>query len=287
MTGTVAIFTGLIIWNDFFLSLIFLNGTDKRRCRSPSTRSSASSRRGGISSSPAVIVSIAADHGLLPLRPAAADPGLHRWHQELGDDPWHPSPSRTSGKTYPDGTRAVTDLNLEIEDGEFIVFVGPSGCGKTTALRMVARARGGNRGRAANRRPRSSTTLAPQKRDIAMVFQNYALYPHMSVFDNIAFPLESQKMQKAEVSERVRADRRAARPHGAAQAASAKPLRRPAAARGDGSRDRAPAAGLPDGRAAVEPRREASRADACRDHAAPGASSGSRRSSSRTTRSRR
>jgi multiple sugar transport system ATP-binding protein len=106
------------------------------------------------------------------------------------------------GKTYPDGTRAVTDLNLEIEDGEFVVFVGPSGCGKTTALRMVAGLEEVTDGEL-RIGERVVNELAPQERDIAMVFQNYALYPHMSVFDNIAYPLESQGVKKAEIRERV------------------------------------------------------------------------------------
>jgi multiple sugar transport system ATP-binding protein len=105
-------------------------------------------------------------------------------------------------KTYPDGTRAVIDLNLEIEDGEFVVFVGPSGCGKTTSLRMVAGLEDVTGGEL-----RIGDTvvndLAPQQRDIAMVFQNYALYPHMSVFDNIAYPLQSQRVPKPEIRERV------------------------------------------------------------------------------------
>jgi multiple sugar transport system ATP-binding protein len=107
-------------------------------------------------------------------------------------------------KTYPDGTRAVIDLNLEIGDGEFVVFVGPSGCGKTTALRMVAGLEDitGGELRIGERVVNES---APQDRDVAMVFQNYALYPHMSVFDNIAYPLESQGVRKAEVRERVTA----------------------------------------------------------------------------------
>jgi multiple sugar transport system ATP-binding protein len=106
------------------------------------------------------------------------------------------------GKTYPDGTRAVNSLDLEIADGEFMVFVGPSGCGKTTALRMVAGLEEITDGEL-----RIGDTvvndLDPRRRDIAMVFQNYALYPHMSVFDNIAFPLQSQGVRKGEIKERV------------------------------------------------------------------------------------
>jgi multiple sugar transport system ATP-binding protein len=106
------------------------------------------------------------------------------------------------GKTYPDGTRAVSSLDLAIDDGEFVVFVGPSGCGKTTALRMVAGLEEVTDGQLLIG-DRVVNDLAPQDRDIAMVFQNYALYPHMSVFDNIAYPLESQGLKKNEIRERV------------------------------------------------------------------------------------
>ena len=105
-------------------------------------------------------------------------------------------------KVYGDGTRAVSDLELEIADGEFIVLVGPSGCGKTTALRMVAGLEEVTDGtirigdRIVNRLP-------PKQRDIAMVFQNYALYPHMSAFKNMAFGLKLRKMQKPEIRRRV------------------------------------------------------------------------------------
>jgi multiple sugar transport system ATP-binding protein len=108
------------------------------------------------------------------------------------------------GKTYPDGTRAVADLNLTIEDGEFVVFVGPSGCGKTTALRMVAGLEEITDGELSIGQD-VVNDVAPQERDVAMVFQNYALYPHMSVFDNMAFPLESQGVRKAEIRDRVTA----------------------------------------------------------------------------------
>jgi multiple sugar transport system ATP-binding protein len=106
------------------------------------------------------------------------------------------------GKTYPDGTRALRNFDLQIEDGEFTIFVGPSGCGKTTALRLVAGleevTEGELRigGQLVNDR-------APRDRDVAMVFQNYALYPHMSVFENIAFPLRAQGVSRKEVSDRV------------------------------------------------------------------------------------
>jgi multiple sugar transport system ATP-binding protein len=106
------------------------------------------------------------------------------------------------GKVYPDGTRAVLDLNLAIEDGEFMVFVGPSGCGKTTALRMVA----GLEDISAGEIQIGETivnSLEPRKRDVAMVFQNYALYPHMTVFENMAFPLRSRRLPRNEVRARV------------------------------------------------------------------------------------
>jgi multiple sugar transport system ATP-binding protein len=107
-----------------------------------------------------------------------------------------------AGKVYPNGTRALEGFDLEVADGEFMVFVGPSGCGKTTALRMVAgletitdgEIRIG--GRVVNR-------LEPQERDIAMVFQNYALYPHMSVRDNIGFGLKMRKVGRDERQRRI------------------------------------------------------------------------------------
>jgi multiple sugar transport system ATP-binding protein len=106
-------------------------------------------------------------------------------------------------KIYPDGTEAVRELDLEITDKEFIVLVGPSGCGKTTALRMIAGLEVISRGKITIG-DRVVNTLPPKERDIAMVFQNYALYPHMSVFDNMAFGLKLQKMPKPEINERVR-----------------------------------------------------------------------------------
>jgi multiple sugar transport system ATP-binding protein len=106
------------------------------------------------------------------------------------------------GKVYPDGHRAIEDFSLEIADGEFMVFVGPSGCGKTTALRMVAGLEEITEGEILID-GRRINEIEPRKRDIAMVFQNYALYPHMTVFDNIAFPLRSRGLPKSEIRERV------------------------------------------------------------------------------------
>jgi multiple sugar transport system ATP-binding protein len=105
-------------------------------------------------------------------------------------------------KIYSDGTRAVNELNLEIGDGELMVFVGPSGCGKTTALRMVGGLEDISDGEILIS-GRRVNDLDPQHRDIAMVFQNYALYPHMSVFDNIAFPLRAQGVKREERKRRV------------------------------------------------------------------------------------
>ena len=105
-------------------------------------------------------------------------------------------------KVYPDGTKAVTDLDLEVGAGEFVVFVGPSGCGKTTALRMIAGLETITSGDV-KIDGQVVNDLPPKDRDIAMVFQNYALYPHLSVADNIGFGLRLRKMPKAVVSERI------------------------------------------------------------------------------------
>jgi multiple sugar transport system ATP-binding protein len=105
-------------------------------------------------------------------------------------------------KVYPDGTRAVNDISLEIGDGEFMVLVGPSGCGKTTALRMVAGLEEISEG-ALRIGDRVVNHVPSRDRDIAMVFQSYALYPHLSVYENIAFGLRLKKMPKSEIDERV------------------------------------------------------------------------------------
>ena len=106
------------------------------------------------------------------------------------------------GKIYDDGTRAVGDMDLEIADGEFLVLVGPSGCGKSTVLRMIAGLEDISEG-TMTIGDRVVNDVAPKDRDIAMVFQNYALYPHMTVFDNLAFGLELRKMKKVEIDRRV------------------------------------------------------------------------------------
>jgi multiple sugar transport system ATP-binding protein len=105
-------------------------------------------------------------------------------------------------KIYPDGTRAVNHISLDVEDGEFMVLVGPSGCGKTTALRMVAGLEEISEGRLTIG-DRVVNHVPSRDRDIAMVFQSYALYPHLSVYENIAFGLRLRKMSKSEIDERV------------------------------------------------------------------------------------
>jgi multiple sugar transport system ATP-binding protein len=105
-------------------------------------------------------------------------------------------------KVYDNGVQAVFDLSLKIQDGEFLVLVGPSGCGKTTALRMVAGLEDISDG-TISIGERVVNDLTPKERDIAMVFQNYALYPHLSVADNIAFGLRLRKTPKATMEERV------------------------------------------------------------------------------------
>jgi multiple sugar transport system ATP-binding protein len=106
-------------------------------------------------------------------------------------------------KVYPDGTRAVNHFDLDIKDGEFMVLVGPSGCGKTTALRMLAGLEDISEG-VVKIGERVVNHVPSRDRDIAMVFQSYALYPHLSVYENIAFGLRVKKVPKAEIDTRVK-----------------------------------------------------------------------------------
>ncbi len=110
---------------------------------------------------------------------------------------------KSAGKIYPNGTRALEDVSITINDGEFVVLVGPSGCGKTTLLRMVAGLEDITEGEIAIG-DKTVNEVAPKDRDIAMVFQNYALYPHMSVYDNMAFSLKLRKLAKNEIEKKVK-----------------------------------------------------------------------------------
>src|ERR687892_1617120 len=105
-------------------------------------------------------------------------------------------------KRFPDGTEAVKQMSLDVPDGEFVILVGPSGSGKSTALRMIAGLEDISEGQL-RIDDQVVNDLAPKDRDIAMVFQNYALYPHMSVRENMAFPLKLAKVDKAEINRKV------------------------------------------------------------------------------------
>src|SRR5215217_6245409 len=105
-------------------------------------------------------------------------------------------------KVFPDGTKAVDGLSLEISDGEFTILVGPSGSGKSTALRMVAGLEDASSG-SITIGERVVNDVAPRDRDIAMVFQSYALYPHMSVDGNMGFALKMKRVEKPSIRERV------------------------------------------------------------------------------------
>ena len=106
-------------------------------------------------------------------------------------------------KTYDNGVTVIPDLNLEIKDKEFVILVGPSGCGKSTTLRMIAGLEEVTSGELLIG-DRVVNNVAPKDRDIAMVFQSYALYPHMTVYENMAFALELKKVDKKEIDEKVR-----------------------------------------------------------------------------------
>ena len=166
-------------------------------------------------------------------------------------------------KRYADGFEAVKHMDLDIDDGEFMILVGPSGCGKSTALRMIAGLEDITDGEL-----RIGGTVvndkAPKDRDIAMVFQNYALYPHMTVRENMGFALKIAGEDKATINQKVEEAARILDLDRAPRPPAGEPLRRPAPARGDGPRDRPQPQRVPDGRAALEPRREAARADAHR-----------------------
>ena len=191
---------------------------------------------------------------------------------------------RNVTKKYGD-LQVIHGVTADVADGEFVVIVGPSGCGKSTLLRMVAGLEVITSGEIAIG-DRVVNKLEPKDRDIAMVFQNYALYPHMSVFDNMAFGLKMPRLRQGR--DRARVDGPPASSAGAS-CSSASPGSSPAAS-GSASRWAAPSSAsrrVPVRRAAVEPGRQAARADARRDSSSCTAGSAPRRSTSPTTRSRR
>ncbi len=170
-------------------------------------------------------------------------------------------------KIYAGDVVAVSDFNLEIEDKEFIILVGPSGCGKSTTLRMVAGLEDISKGELYID-DKLVNHIPPKDRDIAMVFQSYALYPHMTVYNNMAFGLKLRKMPKADIDRRVK--------EAAAILGIEALLNRKPAALSGGQRQRValgraivrePKVFLMD-EASVQPGRQAARADAFRDHQA-------------------
>ena len=143
-------------------------------------------------------------------------------------------------------TTAMDDLNLEIEEGEFLVLLGPSGCGKTTTLRCMAGLETPDEGRISLRRPRrlrlvdSKLNLSPDKRNIGMVFQSYALWPHMTVRKNIGYPLKARKLKGPDTEELGRGDGRARRLLGSCSTAT-----RRSSAAASSSASRSPAGSSP------------------------------------------
>ncbi len=141
-------------------------------------------------------------------------------------------------KRYPDGFEAVKHMNLGIKDGEFVILVGPSGCGKSTALRMIAGLEDVTEGDL-KIGGRVVNDLAPKDRDIAMVFQNYALYPHMTVRDNMGFALKLRKEDPAEINRRVEEAAKTLELDAASGSQAGQSVGWSAPAGGDGARDRA------------------------------------------------
>ena len=164
-------------------------------------------------------------------------------------------------KIYANGVTALDAMTLDIHDGEFMVLVGPSGCGKSTLLRMIAGLEEVTEGRILIG-DRDVTRLRPRDRDIAMVFQNYALYPQMTVEENLGFGLKLRRVPRQERTGRVRQAASTLGLDDAARAPSGAALRRTAAARRHGPGHGARADGVPHGRAAFEPRRQAAGLDA-------------------------
>ena len=164
-------------------------------------------------------------------------------------------------------TRRSRGVDLDVEAGECLVLLGPSGCGKTTLLRLLAGLERADAGRIWIG-DRVVNDIEPAARDVAMVFQNYALYPHFTVFENIAFPLRARKRAPlTSIDRRVRAAAARVGLEAAARSPAGAAFRRSAAARRAGARDRPKPCRLPDGRAALEPRCAAAAADTDRAQA--------------------
>ena len=167
-----------------------------------------------------------------------------------------------------DGVVAVDGITLEIPSGSFFALLGPSGCGKTTTLRMIGGFEEPDEG-AIYLGDRDVVGLPPYRRDVNTVFQSYALFPHLSIFDNVAFGLRRKGVDKTQVKGRRRRDAAAGRARGPRLAPAAPALRRPAAARRARARAREPAAGAAARRAARRARPEAAQADAARAEGDP------------------
>ena len=244
----------------------------------------------GAAPSPRVIQGTAAARGWRPARSIVVPPRQARVVRlRITQQPGNPHMARIAfqgiAKRFGD-VSVIEQLDLEIHDHEFMVFVGPSGCGKSTALRMIAGLEEPSEGTLVIG-DRVVNDVHPKDRDVAMVFQSYALYPHMTVRENIAFGLQHPQDARG----RDRQARRRGRGHPRAEAA-ARPqaegaLGRPAPARRARPRDRAQAVGVPVRRAALEPRCRAARADARRDLEAAAPPARPPPCTSRTTRSKR
>ena len=170
-------------------------------------------------------------------------------------------------RKYYGSIKVVKDFSLDVADGEFVVLVGPSGCGKSTMLKILAGLEPASAGRVLIGGS-DVTDLAPGDRDIAMVFQNYALYPHLTVRKNIGFGLKMRGMAAAEIEQPRPAGRKNPRRRPSSRPPPEGALGRPAAKGGARARHRPRAAGLPDGRTVVQPRREAARPHASRNQRA-------------------
>ena len=171
---------------------------------------------------------------------------------------------RNVPKTYPSGFEAIKGVGIEVGDGQFCVLVGPSGCGKSTLLRMVAGLETITSGEI-DIGGRIVNQIEPAERDIAMVFQNYALYPHMSVYNNMAYGLRNRGMGEPEIRTRVEEAARILELGAMLERKPRSTFRRPAPARGDGPSDRAATQGVSVRRTFVQSRRKAAYRHARRD----------------------